>query len=469
MIFQILSWVIIILVFFFRKRKDVRILLVTICITLFSAVYLKPTTTSLSNWCILCFFISELKYVKSDIKILKTTSVIKNLLIVLLLEVVSIPFSPHIYGSISGLKDLVLKILTCDFLIVYSYLSVKSRKQLKKIYQVLFVCLIILTFFAVLNLLTKSSFFLTYIGTDNVGETSKIYDMYVNKYIDSERFRVQSTFLNPFDYGYICLVYLCFELYGFLKKIQQRKYSYIAFSCCLFGIFTCGCRTIIFCFLIAVIALLFFLYSKNTKRIAAFAFGAFFFLLLYSTVPLVQSKINLTFTAITDTKGDQVGGSNISLRSNQINAVFFHIKNNLLFGRGVGYFGKDLGYYKGVSYLKDERLMGLEGIYMEYLLERGLVGLVLWILYFISLLFYFYKMRVLDICSSAFGITIIIVYICFSCMTGQLLSLYPTLLSLGFLMRICDSKRKSLQRKNNFKCKFYRTEKGYASSNNSKL
>ena len=406
------------------------------CTTFFSVVMLSPTTTSIRNWCILCFFLTVLKNIKKNFKELKETTVGKVILIGLLSQLISLFSSPNIYESLSGFKDFIINILSCDLLIVYSYLSVKRKKQICFLYKVLFVCLVILTIFALFNFLSGSSFFLNYATKENIHQSSELLG---DRYIISDRFRVQAMFANPFDYGYICLVFLYIELYAYVYKIQKRNYTYIAFLCCLFGIVTCGCRTVLFCFFIGVICLLFLFFSKNYKKFSYTILFVIFSLILYNTFPFLHDKIDLMFTAISDSEGDVVGGSNLNLRHQQIEAVFFHIKDDLLFGRGVGYFGKDLGFNKGIDNLKDIRLMGLEGVYMSYLLERGFVGLFLWISYYIVILRYFYKRRFKDRYTSAIGITIIVVYISFGCMTGQLLSLYPTLLSLGLLLKICDS------------------------------
>lgn len=443
-ILQVISWLTIFAMFYFYKRRDIKISIVMVCTMLLSMIYLSPTTTSVRNICILCFCLSELRYLKSDFGILKRTIVGKTLLIVLISHVISYFSSPHLFGNAAGTKDLIVEIVSCDFLIAYSYLSFRKRKDLGLFYKVLFGCLVILTFFAIVNFLFMRADFVNYAAQNSRIEMGNIGD----KYSDGEgRFRVQAMFTNPFDYGYLCLVCLGLELYAFLRKIQKKKYSYIAFFCCLFGIFTCGCRTVIVCFFIGLLCLLLLLFSKNYKKISYAILGVFVLLLLYNTVPVIQNKIDMTFTAFTDKKGDKVGGSNLNMRQQQINAVFFHIKDNLLLGRGVGYFRNDLGFDGTLASIKDGRLMALEGVYMVYLLERGFVGLSLWILYYLILLLKFYKMRMYERYSSGIGITVIVMYISFGCMTGQLLSLYPTLLSLGVFMKICyaNKKRKKTQ------------------------
>lgn len=45
--------------------------------------------------------------------------------------------------------------------------------------------------------------------------------------------------------------------------------------------------------------------------------------------------------------------------------------------------------------------------------------------------------------SIAFGISVLSVYLAFANMTGELLSVYPTLLLLGYVFKVIDNKRQS--------------------------
>ena len=102
-----------------------------------------------------------------------------------------------------------------------------------------------ITLFALFNYVAKSAFFVNemYRGmalTDVMQDTG-------NKFTYSERFRVQAMFFNPFDYGYICILLLLFNWYGYIKSFISKKRFYMIIGCCLYGIITCGCRTIMLC------------------------------------------------------------------------------------------------------------------------------------------------------------------------------------------------------------------------------
>ena len=99
------------------------------------------------------------------------------------------------------------------FALAYAFWAVRNEKSLKPVLQVSFYCLIVLTFFGVLNYIDKNAMFvnaLTEGRTSLVQEDVSLGDVYT----DSNRFRVQSMFKSAFDYGYICVAILMLHLHG---------------------------------------------------------------------------------------------------------------------------------------------------------------------------------------------------------------------------------------------------------------
>ena len=68
------------------------------------------------------------------------------------------------------------------------------------------------------------------------------------KYANSEegRFRVQSMFLSPFDYGYISMMLLILHFYAYKRKLESKLWFGIVIICSLFGIVFCGCRLLLY-------------------------------------------------------------------------------------------------------------------------------------------------------------------------------------------------------------------------------
>ena len=135
--------------------------------------------------------------------------------------------------------------------------------------------------------------------------------------------------------------------------------------------------------------------------------------------------------------------SSLEMRSRQYARVFYYIRDNFFFGRGKDFFLIDLGWRGGLETLLDRELMGLEGIMMNLFLERGLIGVVVWALFYGMIVGLCLKQRKKDSIAASACLTLIGVYVIFVNMTGELNSFFPTLLlSGGFINGLVEKKRK---------------------------
>lgn len=396
------------------------------------------------------FFLSELKNLKKYRMILKGRLVYKLLFLQIIAMLIYYFSSPHYIGKIDQFIRLLISLLLGSyFMLAYSYCATQNKESVKCLSKAVYYSALIMAFIGIINLLFKEPIFLEmtsgYGSNDNA---SLPLDF-------TERFRVQSTYLNPFDYGYMCLILMSFSVYFYFKKYMSGNKFIIVILCCLFGVVTCNCRTIFICLLLGgcVFVLVAFKGRKKLKYIIM-TIGLLIF--AYSFIPLVQEKVDQSLTAFTDTQGEKVGGSNLDMRGMQFARVLYHIQGHELFGRGLDYFNIDMGWSQvndvdkngnSVS-LVDPDLAGLEGIYLSYLLERGIVGLSIWIVFNVALIVYFMKRLNTNRIESSLGIVTVIMYILFANMTGELNSLVPTLLLLGFLMKIIDTTSKRLSTDN---------------------
>ena len=158
----------------------------------------------------------------------------------------------------------------------------------------------------------------------------------------------------------------------------------------------------------------------------------------YITIPAVSEKVDFAMSAFDE--NSDVGGSSMEGRTAQYAAVFYHIKDSPLFGKGYMYFTIDLGWGKGKAYIVDKDLFGLEGVAMNYLLERGFVGYVFYLLFYIILFVYLIKNRRKGKNEFALGVSILAAYFAYANMTGELFSAQPTLLILGCTIGIIYNK-----------------------------
>lgn len=421
----------------FRVERKYKIAIVILGTLVFTIVRVPIVPLHYANFLIpLSFLISEYKYISLYFRQTKGTIIYKLFLLSILMCIITILFSPHLHNIRSLVYYVLGELFFKYFALLYSFWSFKDHESLKPTLKLTFYGMLTLTFFGLLNYVTKTADFVNLMlsDVDNNIDDGNAGMMFAEK----QRFRVQSMFFLPFDYGYICVIMLLLHIYGVILNMERRSIFYVVLFCCLFGILTCGCRTILFCAILGIVV--FFLFSYKLKRFFKILFlFILLFIIAYSFIPFVNEKVN-TMVTIFD-MNSEVEGSSLEMRKIQFGAVLFHIKDSLLFGRGYGYFNIDLGWGKGKDFLLDPDLSGLEGVAFSYLLEKGFVGIALYLFYYISLFSYCLRHRRKSKLTSALGLAFLSTYFTFANMTGELNSVYPTLLLMGYVVKIIDNSR----------------------------
>ena len=374
----------------------------------------------------ICFFISELFRYRKCILILKDSRPFRvYLLAVFLLMLSTILFSEHLHDVKEIVYYIVGEGIEKFAIILVGLLTVSKRKHLVIIYKIVFITMMIVSVFALLNILFRHSIYIEAIYET----TSRIYD-----FNSATRFRVQATFLNPFDYGFSCVLFLLFSGYLFLKRNINLAVFSIASAISLLGIISCGCRTVFAVFLVSTIVVLICV-QKNFGARALIA-GIIVLTLGISYVSLspVKKMINMSISMFD--KEATVSGSSIEGRMMQLLAVFGEIRGNMAFGNGYQYFTKDVGWSEdGTYFSSNPDLLGLEGVYLNYLLERGFVGFILYIV-MICATVQMLRRHSGDRVNRAFAMTILLAYLMFAFMTGELLSFQPTFLLIGCFLAL---------------------------------
>ena len=322
------------------------------------------------------------------------------------------------------------------FALAYAFWAVRNEKSLKPILQVSLYCLIVLTVFGVLNYIDKSAMFvnaLTEGRTSNIIEGVALGDIYTY----SNRFRVQSMFKFAFDYGYICAALLIFHLHGWYRGLEGKIAFAIALACCSFGIMICGCRIVWVSaiFSIACYSMWVFQLSRNVM------YGMIAVILLiisYNTVPAVEAKVNQVTDAFIE--NSETGGSSIQMRMTQYASVLIRIVGNEWLGLGKGYWS----YIYNEDRRSVEGILGVESVILQYLLERGIIGLILWATIYSIIFFYFWRNRTKRKALTGLGASTLTLYLVYSIGTGELGSVYPTMLLLGMTMKMIESKKQRL-------------------------
>lgn len=426
----------------FTSRREYKVGLLFLGTMIFTPVYIPFLPFRSANAIlVVSFLISEFRNIRFYIRTLKITFLWKLMGVVIVLTIITIYNSPHLRSAVDLRSFLQGELLFKYFAICYAFLICRQALDISKFQKISLIGILVLTLFGVYNYINTSSDVLTILMEGMTGGVVAEGEDIGEKFVDLDRYRVQALFANPFDYGYICVLTFLFHLYAFTCKLETKKVFVLVTSCCLFGIILCGCRTILFVFVIS-----FFVYClmvfKIKRFIVVLMIGVLITLISIPYVPALEEKVNYMFSVFD--KNSDVGGSSLEMRSIQYAAVLSYVADKPVFGCGYNYFNIDLGWGEGKKYLKDERLYGLEGVHLSYILERGLLGFALYLLFYILIITYFWKLRRINKYVSGLGISILVAYISFSFMTGELKSVYPSLLLMGMAMGIMETKKSQL-------------------------
>ena len=333
----------------------------------------------------------------------------------------------------TGIKEtLKSELLFKYFTLAYAFWAVKDEKSLKPVLQVSMYCLIVLTFFGVLNYIDKYAIF---VNAVTEGRTTKYGDVGLGDlYTESSRFRVQSMFQYAFDYGYICAAILLLHLHGWYQHLESKTEFIIVIACCSFGILTCGCRIVWVCAIFSLICYSMWAFQLS-RNVLYGIFAMMLMILSYLTIPAVEEKVNQVTDIFAENR--ETEGSSIELRMSQYGYVLIHIEGNEWLGLGKGYWEH--------TYVKDREsirgLYGVESVILQTLLERGIIGLFLWAAFYTVIFLYFWRNRKKRKKLTGLGVSILTLYLFFSIGTGELGSVYPTMLLLGFVIKAIEYKK----------------------------
>ena len=381
------------------------------------------------------FLLSEWRYLPRHFKRLQSTPYLWiPLLIVSFSALLAALTSP--YTSIK--ETIEYELLFKYFAIAYAFWAVKNEKSLKPILQVSLYCLIVLTFFGLLNYIDKNAIF---VNAVTEGRTTRYGDVALGDvYTESDRFRVQAMFNYAFDYGYMCAAILILHLHGWYRHLESKRNFVTALVCCSFGILMCGCRIVWVGTLFSIFCYSMWVFQMN-RNVMYGMIAMILMIMSYATIPAVEDKVN----KVTDifVENGETSGSSIQLRMSQYMTVAIHIEGHEWLGQGKGYwehiYAKDRESIRG--------LYGVESVILQTLLERGIIGLILWATFYSIIFFYFWRNRTKRKAITGLGASTLTLYLVYSIGTGELGSVYPTMLLLGIFMKMIESKKRRLMLK----------------------
>lgn len=312
----------------------------------------------------------------------------------------------------------------CSYFILYIFYCFSTEDTFHALIPVITGCAILLTLVGVINMVIGDNPYIDQlVGAFNIPRTD------VTKYAETSRFRVNSLFINTFNYGYVCCILNVLAIY--LKRQIHVGYAtfYTLFLCSLFGIVFCNCRTVSFSYILGISV-----YFGMTGALGKHVLHVLLCLLAaaaaYTYIPPIQEKADLYLSMFTDTKGEKVEGSSLKLRQTQLSGTLIHFYKSPIVGHGYGYLTE---MYK----LNKERsiMARNESVIFHLLAERGIIGVAAYLFFYGSIFLYFYKHRKIFNIHSAVGLAFLTMYGFYSIATGELLSVPITLACTGIVVK----------------------------------
>ena len=233
------------------------------------------------------------------------------------------------------------------------------------------------------------------------GDNDFIVDM-----IDSERggfdLRAQTVYRHPLSLGQYMLVLLPL----FLMKGKYFSNLFFSFLICALIILSGSRGAMAPMVLILFISMIKSSHINFRKLVVLFAV----IIAVISSIPDKQRDkftkevepfvAGLAFWDDEKQEENDVSGSSMEMRFDQINAAFVEIEENPIFGRGYGY--RD--YWIFLHNDLHPELLGFESVFLLYLVERGWIGLI----FFFFIVYYIYRLCKNETIST---ITILLVFV----------------------------------------------------------
>lgn len=237
------------------------------------------------------------------------------------------------------------------------YLIINSRAKVNLFVKYASAFMILVTVYCFIEEIISSNPFISWCE-----DRADSFTFFSNK--TDERFgfkRAQSIFSSPTGLGIMCS-YLFVTLFIFLRNNEQqmrvvwRKALLIFMPICVF--FT-GTRSIILCFLLAVMTLL----TPSTIRKYRTTF--------ISTAIILCVFLSSYFISIYDSifVDTEIGGSSSEMREGQWEIAFYYMMNDFWVGNGFTFTS---------SLLKNDEagLFGAEGMWLPIIMDRGMIGVI---------------------------------------------------------------------------------------------
>ncbi len=352
---------------------------------------------------------------KTDKNILHERILDKIVTIFIIANFGLIIFSSFEVSIVSQIKyigsGLIIQFAIC-YIIWYTY---NTREQLNKFTNLLALISLLLFIYGIFCYLTMSNPYIGFIESIFGIEDSILRRM--EEVRGGLEGRIQGTMQHALTWGGTCYILFCF----FMSKgvIKSNRIMILLCSLALINLYLSGSRSVLLAFIILIISYFFLVDKPKRIKIIKISFLILPILLVVIFMSgfweenqvLIEST--LFFWDESVEANSQIKGSSTSMRLDQLLYAIFMVKDSLLGGLGHGYV---IEYQQTEGY--HPILLGFESIVLQKLVDNGILGLIVWLLFFIALFFLPRKIKGRDKDSSALLGAYVLGYLVFSILTG---------------------------------------------------
>ena len=187
--------------------------------------------------------------------------------------------------------------------------------------------------------------------------------------------RTQSIFSMHTTSGAVSLLLFCFLFFVYLKGYLRSKFTIIIVVLLAFSVISSGSRALILGLFIS--SIMFFNYKCLRPHYLLLIFLFLSLLFIFTSQTFIE-----IYNSFFDTK--RVAGSNVEMRMIQYEIAADYMKQSFWFGNGLRYTFTDVAVY-------DEKIFGAESIWFSIMIDQGIIGIIAYIVYFLSLIIYCVK------------------------------------------------------------------------------
>jgi hypothetical protein len=277
-----------------------------------------------------------------------------------------------------------------NFLIVFlCYFYLNTIKELKAVFDFIIKCLLVFSLYGFMNYATQISLYSKYIS--EIYKTVDFGNFYTG--LNDSRFRISSFAWHPIYYGLLLGLVILLVIFVYQQKeLRMQTNLFYKGIIVLLGInlLWTNSRTP----LLAVVGglVIFYIFAldlrgKLRNLLLALGIAVVGYLVSPNSFQIIEESIN-TFTS----SGSRLEGSSVEMRDMQMEASLLLFSKSPVFGNGFNYITEDLGYSSDEKSSKsDTNLYGFESYSYKLLIEQGLIGIVINLIFFIGLLRFLLK------------------------------------------------------------------------------